>query len=281
MNTVHFFGHEVTKLIVGDNPFNGYSYIEDRISGDEMQSYCTAERIKEALFHIEGTGYNTVIPLADSYMIRVLREYRRDGGRLQIIFQPYMAMDQDASIRQMETVEPIAIYHQGTRTDDLFEAGRCAEIRAMMDKYRCMGIPVGLGTHRPDVIETSEREGWQTDFYMACLQNARLSRSDRSASYMPGAVKQGLLFYPEDRSVMLECLKQVDKPVIAYKLFAGGQMFPADDEPEKRRMIKAVYDEVFTALKPDDFAAIGVFQRDLDQIRENAELYGQWYNEKN
>ena len=27
MNKVQFFGKEVSKLIVGDNPFNGHSYI--------------------------------------------------------------------------------------------------------------------------------------------------------------------------------------------------------------------------------------------------------------
>lgn len=31
MNTVNFFGHQVTKLIIGDNPMNGHSYIEDVI----------------------------------------------------------------------------------------------------------------------------------------------------------------------------------------------------------------------------------------------------------
>ena len=39
MNKVNFFGHEVTKLIVGDNPFNGHSYITDRVPGAEMKSY--------------------------------------------------------------------------------------------------------------------------------------------------------------------------------------------------------------------------------------------------
>ena len=48
MNTVNFFGHQVSKLIIGDNPINGHSYIEDKIPGREMKEYYTAERIKEA-----------------------------------------------------------------------------------------------------------------------------------------------------------------------------------------------------------------------------------------
>ena len=45
-------------------------------------------------------------------------------------------------------------------------------------------------------------------------------------------------------------------------------------------LIKGAYEEVFSALKPDDFAAIGVFQRDGNQVRQNADLYREWYSEK-
>jgi hypothetical protein len=79
---------------------------------------------------------------------------------------------------------------------------------------------------------------------------------------------------------MLETLKKVSKPIIAFKLFAGGQMFIGKNEKEKREVIKNVYDEVFTSLKPNDMGAIGVFQRDTDQIKENSELYEEWYCEK-
>ena len=86
MNTVEFFGHKVSKLIIGDNPMNGHSYIEDKISGREMKEYWTSEKIKEALFHMEANGYNTMLPLADPFIIRILPEYQREGGKMQFIF---------------------------------------------------------------------------------------------------------------------------------------------------------------------------------------------------
>ena len=280
MNTVNFFGHQVSRLIVGDNPFNGHSYIQDVITGEEMKAYSTADRILEALFHMEEMGYNTMLPLADPFIIRLLQEYQRAGGKMQFIFQPYMPMNQDVSIREMMTLNTIGIYHQGTTTDYLFETGRCDEILAMIEKYHTMGIPVGLGTHRPDVIEKSEREGWNVDFYVACLQNARRNREGVQSGFITGKTKQGLIFYPEDRPVMLKLLGSIEKPCIAYKIFAGGQMFLNKTHDQVRSTIKGVYEEVFGALKPNDFAAIGVFQRDRDQIREDAELYDEWYSEK-
>ena len=79
---------------------------------------------------------------------------------------------------------------------------------------------------------------------------------------------------------MLETLKKVEKPIIAFKIFAGGQMFLGKTQEEKRKLIKGAYDEVFSVLKPDDLAAIGVFQRDSDQIKENADLFDEWHREK-
>ena len=183
-------------------------------------------------------------------------------------------------MREMMTLNTIGIYHQGTTTDYLFETGQTEKILEMIEKYHSMGIPVGLGTHRPDVIETSERDGWNVDFYLACLQNARRKREGEPSGFLTGKTKAHLVFYPEDRPVMLETLKKVEKPIIAFKIFAGGQMFIGKTEEEKRAAIKNAYDEVFTSLKPNDLGAIGVFQRDSNQIKEDADLYNEWYSEK-
>ena len=280
MKTANFFGHEVSKLIIGDNPINGHSYIEDIISGKEMQNYYTTEKILEALFHMEECGFKTMLPLADPYIIRVLDEYRRAGGKINFIFQPYMPMNQDVSMRQKMSVGAIGVYHQGTTTDFLYESGRCDEIIAMIKKYKSMGIPVGLGTHRPDVIEKCENEEWGADFYLACMQNARRNREGEPSGFITGKSKSKLIFYPEDRPVMLETLKKIEKPVIAFKIFAGGQMFLGKTPEEKRALIKGAYDEVFSALKPGDLGAIGVFQRDSDQIKEDADIFNEWCQEK-
>lgn len=79
---------------------------------------------------------------------------------------------------------------------------------------------------------------------------------------------------------MLKTLKMTQKPVIAFKIFAGGQMFLGKTQEEKQKLIKNAYQEVFSSLKPNDFAAIGVFQRDSDQLQENMDLYNQWYEEQ-
>ena len=129
MNTVDFFGHKITKLIIGDNPINGHSYIEDVTTGEEMKSYYTAENIKAALKHLEEVGFNAMLPLADPYMVRILKEYKMAGGNLKYIWQPYMPMDQQVSMWQINGANTIGIYHQGTTTDLLYEKGEINKIK--------------------------------------------------------------------------------------------------------------------------------------------------------
>ena len=280
MKYVDFFGHKVSKLIIGDNPMTGHSYIEDVISGQEMLDYYTTKNLLDALFHIEECGYNTMLPLANPYMIRVLTEYRKAGGKMNFIFQPYMPINEEVCIRDMMSLEPLGVYHQGTTTDRLWETGHPEEILERIERYHKMGIPIGLGTHRPEVIEYCERESWNVDFYLACMQNARRGREGEESGFITGKTKSALTFYPSDRPIMLETLKKVEKPIIAFKIFAGGQMFLGKSEEEKKKLIKGAYDEVFSALKPNDMAAIGVFQRDFDQIKEDRDLLDEWEREK-
>ena len=78
---------------------------------------------------------------------------------------------------------------------------------------------------------------------------------------------------------MLECLKKVNKPIIAFKIFAGGQMFLNRTPEQIRAAIKDSYNTIFTALKPNDIAAFGVFQRDKNELAEDVEIYEEWYRE--
>lgn len=283
VNKVNFLGHEVSRLIGGDNPMTGHSYIQDTISGQDMRQYYTAENVKKAFDRFFELGINTMCPLSDPYIVRLLREYQEaTGNRIQCIWQPWTPLGMYEGVSWIpEDLNTIATYHQGTTTDYLREKGDYETIKENIKKMKELGVPVGLGTHYPDMIERCEEEDWGADFYMACLHNARRGREGEQSGFITGKSKQGIKFFPEDRPIMLNTLRQVDKPIIAFKIFAGGQIFINKTEEEVRQTVKDVYEEVFSALKPNDIAAMGVFQRDNDQITQNIKMYEEWYAEKN
>lgn len=276
MKYVDFFGNKVSKLIVGDNPFTGHSYIHEFITGQEMKEYYTEEKILEAMHRMEELGINTMLPLASPKIIEILQHYRQNGGKMNFIFQHYAPVPIEESLQQMMTVDPIGAYISGSFIDMNYENGDKQAILDMLHTARKSGLKIGMGTHRPEVIELCEKEGWDIDFYMACMYNMRRGREGEPSGFLTGKTKEGLIAFPADRPVMLEALKNIKKPILAFKIFAGGQMLAGKNEQERKVLIEDTYNTVFNTLKEDDMAVIGVFQKYHDQILENVSIFEEW-----
>lgn len=267
---IDFFGTPVTRLILGDNPFTGHSYIPEKASGSDMINFYTASQIIQTLFDAENAGYNTMLPLADPFILRVLRQYRNEGGTMHFIFQPYPAIDLEVNLHQMMALEPIAIYHQGTTTDGLLETGALDKLLANLQLIKNTGLPTGLGTHVPETVLRAEQESWGADFYMTCLHNTR-KRGAEPSGFLTGKEKT-IRFFQEDRPFMFDVIQQVAKPCFAFKIFAGGQIFMEQSEKETGQIAKEVLADTFGRIKPSDAAVVGVFQKDKNELLENARL---------
>ena len=271
IQTTNFYGTEVTRLILGDNPFTGHSYIPDVHSGNEMMDYYTAGAIVRALFEAEENGVNTLMALADPFMLRVIRQYRNEGGKMHIMFQTYPPIELETSIWQMMACDPIAIYHQGGTLDLLCEEEKIDELIKRLELIRATGVKAGLGTHVPETVLRAEREGWGMDFYMTCLYNARRTQRGEKSGFITGKPKQ-LVFYPEDPPYMYEVIRAVEKPCIAFKIFAGGQIFLKKSPEELPGAIEEAFADAYRNIKPIDMICIGVFQKYTNQIKDDCEI---------
>ncbi len=269
--TTNFFGTPITRLILGDNPITGHSYIPDITSGDEMMDYYTAQRCVDLLFEAQSVGINTFVPLGNDFELRVLRQFRNMGGQMNLIFQPYPAISLEVNLDMMMAAQPLAIYHQGTTTDFLTETGQVEKLKDNLKRIRDAGVPVGLGTHVPETILRAEEEDWGVDFYMACLYNARRQQRGQQSGFITGKSKQ-LVFYPEDKYEMFKVIQSVPKPFLVFKLLAGGQVFYNQDPKDYPAIVERELREAYAHMKPSDVGVIGVFQRDKNQIAENAAM---------
>jgi len=267
-----FYGVNVSRLIIGDNPFNGHSYIECKHTGSDMMDFFTAEKCVETLFEAESYGINTYMALADPFVMRVIRQFRNQGGKMHIIFQSYPAIPLDINIRQMMACEPIAIYHQGGSFDLLVEEEKFDELHERLEMIKESGVKAGLGTHVPEVLQRAESENWGMDFYATCLYNARRQQRGQQSGYITGKAKDELVFYPEDPALMYNAVQGVTKPCIVFKIFAGGQIFLNKTADEIPLLIENVFSEVYEKIKPADMACIGVFQRDKNELKENCDI---------
>src|SRR5205085_450265 len=85
--TVNFCGLTVTRLILGANPFGGFSH-QNPARDREMVAYHTVDRIIETWGRAEAAGINTMITNNESpHVVQAVREYLGGGGKLQWIAQ--------------------------------------------------------------------------------------------------------------------------------------------------------------------------------------------------
>ena len=264
MKTVDFFGTQVSRLVVGGNPFAGFSYIKN-VSRDDMMDYYTADNIVRDLKHAETLGYTAFIGTTDEFTRRYYRQYKNEGGKLKWIAQTHVPLNMAANVNNAIEGGAIAIFHQGTHGDDLFEREQLETLRGNLKEMRRAGVPVGIATHVPEHIAVAENE-LKLDFYMTCLHNMRRENEGRVSSSISGLKNEPHKFVYEDREPMLKMVRALDKPCIAFKIIGGGNY------AFNRNDLKQCLIETYAGIKPNDLATIGTFQRDSDQLKENALL---------
>jgi hypothetical protein len=265
MPTIRLGGHTVSRLIVGGNPISGNSHIDARANRD-MTDYFTAGNVKQLLKRCERAGIDTWQSRGDRHILRLLHEYRLEGGRLNWIAQTASELGNiPAHIRSIaSSAKPIAIYNHGSHTDAHWKLGKMNVVREHCKVMRDAGVLAGVGTHIPEVIDFIEAEGWDVDFYMTCLFN--LSRSQEEARRLAGTAVTGEYFHDPDREQMLERVRRTSKPCLIFKVYGAGRHCGTPD-----RMRDAL-SLVFRYAKPNDAVIVGMFPKYSEQVDENCRL---------
>lgn len=264
MPQVKFGPHTVSRLMVGGNPVSGNSHVSSAMNA-EMRDYFTSTNAKKMLAACEAAGINVWQSRADRHIMRLLHEYRQEGGRIQWVAQTaseYASLE--SNLREASALKPIAIYHHGSQTDKLWAAGRIDEMGDVLKRIRQTGALAGLGTHIPAVIDYAESKGWGFDFYMTCLYN--LSRTAEEKAQAAGRPVEGEYFHHADREEMLKRVKQTSKPCLIFKVYGATRQCAT---AETRR---AAVELAFRYAKPSDCLVIGMFPKHSEQVQENCRL---------
>jgi hypothetical protein len=263
--TVKFGKAEITRLIIGSNPFYGYSHF-NRIVDAQMREWYTQERKLEVLQSAERNGIGTWQchyndqPLAD-YL-----RYREQGGKMNFILLADFALMQDSSripeaVRRMQ---PLGIAHHGNRTDERFRAGEKHKIREFLKAVRDSGVRVGLSTHNPAVVDTAESENWDVDYYQTCLYF--VTRTPEEARRVYGEAPVGEIYMEKDPERMCKMIRATRKPCLAFKVFGAGRTV------NSRQAVENSIRFALANIKPTDAIIIGFYPRFSDQVKEDAEI---------
>jgi hypothetical protein len=260
--TVNFFGTQVSRLICGGNPLSGFSHVSAELDW-EMIEYYTMPNLQALLDECWRNGINTFQSRGDRHQMRMFLEHRLAGGRMQWIAQTASEFASiPANIAEISRYRPIAIYHHGTHTDNSWHTGRIDQVRDVVNAIHDQGLPAGIGSHIPEVIEYIEGKGWDVDFYMGCFYN--LARQYKSAPATDQDAYQRDHFPVADPPRMAALLRQIRKPCIAFKIMAASRNCQT---PVSTR---AAFRFAFEHIKPTDLVDVGMFQKHKNQVAENA-----------
>lgn len=245
--TVDFCGLKPTRLIIGANPFGGFSHQSPERDA-EMVAYYTPERIRETWERAYAAGINTMITNNETpHVLEAVVPYVAGGGPLQWIAQTsnraYDSMHK--AIDRVVEIGCKALYLHGGIVDGLYAHKDAATLRDWVAHARSYGIPVGVAGHAPEVhywVDSLDL----VDFHVVCFFNCGSLHAGK-----------GHKFRLADLAPAAECCRRLEKPCIAYKIMAAGRIDPV-----------MAFEYAFENIKPIDVVNVGIYRGDKDDMVE-------------
>jgi len=253
-----FGSFEISRLVVGCNPFYGYGHFNNTLAA-VMRDYYSPERICAVLHEANRYGINVCAYHHQGRAPQDLARFQAEGGSMNLIVQ---CPDDPAVVHK--ALAPMAIYHHGEWTDRAFQQGDLAPVREWCRKARGLGVMVGVGTHKPEVIARVEEQGWDVDFYAGCVYN-RTRTPEEWRKVLNGELPEmpGEVYIQSDPPRMYRVMRQTRKPCFAFKILAAGRIGGTG--------VEQAFRTAFESLKPTDGVMVGMFPLLKDEVRENAE----------
>jgi len=242
---------EVSRFLLGSNPFWGYSHKSKQLD-EEMMAFYTDDAILRVCDEAARCGLTTIVSPPDQRWVDLWAKYRSSGGKLSVwVAQCHDAAEKmEAEIDRAVKGSAKAVFIQGHRVEQQFSWNKIDVLRKWLDQIKNAGLPGGFAAHWPNIHLELEKRKFPTDFYFQCCYN--LTKPDSLGDWCREA----------DRKAAMETIAQIEKPVVAYKILGAGRLRAADG-----------FEQAFNSIKRKDGVCVGIWAREaIEQIRENATL---------
>ncbi len=252
---------EIGRLVLGGNPFNGYSHFNGTLSG-LMVDWYTPDRVCAAMHRANQFGINAYNYSLKGKSSAAFERFEAEGGKLHLIVAD---QGEEEPANTVKNLKPHAMYRQGEVVDVAFRNGKMDQVRDWCKRTRDTGAMVGVGTHKSEVIACVEEQGWDVDFYAGCVYN-RTRTDEEWRKILNGELMEMSreIYIQSDPARMYKVMRQTPKPCFAFKILAAGRIGDGG--------IAQAFRTAFTSIKPNDGVFVGIFAKDKDQIKQNAEI---------
>ncbi|MBL8232986.1 MAG: hypothetical protein JNL98_31095 [Bryobacterales bacterium] len=257
-----FGGVEISRLVLGVNPFYGYAHFNG-IYGQMMRDWYTPEKVVEVMLRAQEFGINAFNYVSLGRGPQDWKRFLGAGGRMHLI--PQVTAGDDAA-QMVRDLKPLALQRQGEVLDKAWENGAMEAEHEWCKKARQLGVLVGVGTHKPEVIEYVEDKGWDVDFYAGCVYN-RTRTPEEWRKVLGGEMMEmhREAYLQSDPPRMYTVMRQTKRPCFAFKILAAGRITSDRD-------VEQAFRTAFRSLKPIDGVYVGMCPRLKDEVKLNSEL---------
>ncbi|MCD6520124.1 MAG: hypothetical protein J7M05_09410 [Anaerolineae bacterium] len=248
---------EVTRFIIGGNPFSGFSH-QSRQRSAEMIAWYTDERIVETLFQAEELGLTACLSRGDEHITRVLKRYWDQGGKMRWIAQTDShAETAVAGAQYCIDHGASACYLHGGVVDHYILHKRYEDLHAFAETVKAAKIPVGIAGHLPIDFLWAE-ENLDLDFYMVSYYNP--TSRENSPHHDPEAEEQ---YLESDREERVNTIQKLKRPAIHYKILAAGRLDPAQ-----------AFAYAAQHMRPFDAVCVGIYTKDdPEMLAKDVQLF--------
>lgn len=261
---VKFGEHEVSRLIIGSNPFYGFSHFNAQYN-EFMREWMTQDRRIEVLLRAERGGIRTWQTHYHRQTMEDLRRYRAEGGKMNWFLLGDFEMLKDLSLiaKVAQELKPIGIAYHGNRSDDRYAEGRMHVIKEFCKAVRDSGVMVGVSAHNPAVIDVIESENWDVDYFQTCVYRVSRTPEEARKEFGEAPLDAGGMFMEKDPERMYKMVRMTKRPCLAFKILAAGR------KTDRSRQVDEAFKTAFQNIKPSDAVIVGMCPKFKDEIAEN------------
>lgn len=218
-------GVEISRIILGGNLVSGYAHARDLLYvGALMKHYYTESKILETLEIAEANGVNA-INLAIWDNLKFLEKHWKNGGKMKLIAQA-LPNDNDSLAQFKRAVDfgACAVHIQGHGSEKLLEEGRIDFIGKIMEYIKSQKVPAGVAAHWLEVVVQCEKHKLPVDFYVKTLHTHEYHTAPKPGE--TGYLGRYDNSWCQDPEEVIEVMRGVEKPWIAFKVMAAGAIPP-------------------------------------------------------
>jgi hypothetical protein len=224
---------KVSRMLLGGNLLTHYTHSRDLQYVYKLAAhYNTDEKIMETLALAEQHGINTLSMHNPPHAMGVLKQYRKQGGKIQWIICPTASIEPDMEAYTGQVKELIdagceAVYVWGVHADPLVSQRRVDLVAKAVEVAKKLGVPSGVGCHDLRVVAECEKQKVPADFYIKTFHHHQYPTAPKPEQLKrPTCEAPG--YWCKDPQGTMDLMKTVDKPWIAFKIMAAGAIPPKD-----------------------------------------------------